>query len=154
MKTCLGGLQDALMKCRANILSHEMLESSTLGGQGGHTKSAQVLNDNTMELVALQAQLEVCKNDLAEQRAAYQELLIEKNRITGEMQTLLQKNHQLSMNHAQNRFVVCGCFNSLAAVKTTSFLSLQQRNYGHPPAQGSRHAGGQHETVRHLARGL
>ncbi|XP_041770174.1 optineurin-like isoform X1 [Anopheles merus] len=102
MKTCLGGLQDALMKCRANILSHEMLESSTFGGQGGHTKSAQVPNDNTMELVALQAQLEVCKNDLAEQRAAYQELLIEKNRITGEMQTLLQKNHQLSMNHAQN----------------------------------------------------
>ncbi|EAL39949.2 AGAP005859-PA [Anopheles gambiae str. PEST] len=102
MKTCLGGLQDALMKCRANILSHEMLESSTLGGQGGQTKSAQVPSDNTMELVALQAQLEVCKNDLTEQRAAYQELLIEKNRITGEMQTLLQKNHQLSMNHAQN----------------------------------------------------
>uniref|UniRef100_A0A182JRR6 CCHC NOA-type domain-containing protein n=1 Tax=Anopheles christyi TaxID=43041 RepID=A0A182JRR6_9DIPT len=99
MKTCLGGLQDALMKCRANILSHEMLENSSLGG--GTIKSAQP-KDHAMELVSLQAQLEVCKNDLAEQRGAYQELLIEKNRITAEMQTLLQKNHQLSMDHAQN----------------------------------------------------
>ncbi|XP_035910439.1 optineurin-like isoform X1 [Anopheles stephensi] len=101
MKTCLGGLQDALMKCRANILSHEMLDKSRNAFGSTQTKPDQT-NSNTMELVSLQAQLEVCKNDLVEQRNAYQELLIEKNRITAEMQTLLQKNHQLSMDHAQN----------------------------------------------------
>ncbi|XP_049293975.1 optineurin-like isoform X1 [Anopheles funestus] len=100
MKTCLGGLQDALMKCRANILSHEMLEKSKIF-VGTQIKNDQT-NGNVIELVSVQAQLEVCKNDLAEQRNAYQELLIEKNRITAEMQTLLQKNHQLSMDHAQN----------------------------------------------------
>uniref|UniRef100_A0A182NJD7 CCHC NOA-type domain-containing protein n=1 Tax=Anopheles dirus TaxID=7168 RepID=A0A182NJD7_9DIPT len=100
MKACLGGLQDALMKCRANILSHEMMEKSAIAGAtiaNDHFK-----RDNTMELVSLQAQLEICKNDLAEQRTAYQELLVEKNRITHELQTLLQKNHQLSIDHAQS----------------------------------------------------
>uniref|UniRef100_A0A182Q4A1 CCHC NOA-type domain-containing protein n=1 Tax=Anopheles farauti TaxID=69004 RepID=A0A182Q4A1_9DIPT len=101
MKTCLGGLQDALMKCRANILSHEMVDKSIFAGGKMATDHAQ--HDNTMELVSLRAQLEICKNDLAEQRASYQELLVEKNRITSELQTLLQKNHQLSMDHAQSR---------------------------------------------------
>uniref|UniRef100_A0A182M9Y9 CCHC NOA-type domain-containing protein n=1 Tax=Anopheles culicifacies TaxID=139723 RepID=A0A182M9Y9_9DIPT len=100
MKTCLGALQDAFVKCRANILGHEMMEKSSVIG-GAQTKSDQT-TDHTMQLVSLQAELEVCRNDLADQRNAYQELLIEKNRITAEMQTLLQKNHQLSMDHAQN----------------------------------------------------
>uniref|UniRef100_A0A182WLC0 CCHC NOA-type domain-containing protein n=1 Tax=Anopheles minimus TaxID=112268 RepID=A0A182WLC0_9DIPT len=101
LKTCLGGLQDALMKCRANILSYEMMEKSSIIG-GTQMKNDQTTG-HTMQLASLQAELEVCRNDLTEQRNAYQELLIEKNRITAEMQTLLQKNHQLSMDHAQNR---------------------------------------------------
>uniref|UniRef100_A0A182PTN2 CCHC NOA-type domain-containing protein n=1 Tax=Anopheles epiroticus TaxID=199890 RepID=A0A182PTN2_9DIPT len=99
IKTCLGGLQDALMKCRANILAHEMQEKLSVGSEKHETAQP---TDGTIELVSLQAQLEVCKNDVTELRTAYQELLIEKNRITAEMQTLLQKNHQLSMDQAQN----------------------------------------------------
>ncbi|KFB48554.1 AGAP005859-PA-like protein [Anopheles sinensis] len=99
MKSTLGNLQDLLMKCRADILSQEMImtadESKSEHGNSGHGA--------TLQVVTLQAQLEVCKNDLIDQRAAHQELLIEKNRITSEMQMLLHKNHQLSMNQEQAR---------------------------------------------------
>ncbi|XP_053676715.1 optineurin-like [Anopheles nili] len=102
MKMALGNLQDLLMKCRANILCHEIMNKPTISTDAVDNE-LKVCNDETRESVSLQAQLEVCKTDLSEQRAAYQELLVEKNRITGELQTLLQKNHQLSMQQVQNR---------------------------------------------------
>lgn len=92
MKGSLANLQNLLMKCRADIMCHEML-LDTHGEDGSGNSGAEV--------VSLQAQLEICKSDLAEQRAAYQELLIEKTRITSELQLLLQKNHQLSVHNAQ-----------------------------------------------------
>ncbi|XP_050094457.1 optineurin-like [Anopheles aquasalis] len=96
MKGSLGNLQDLLMKCRADIMCHEMLMDAQ-----GEDGTVQPGGSSSPEVVSLQAQLEICKSDLAEQRAAYQELLIEKNRITSELQLLLQKNHQLSVHNAQ-----------------------------------------------------
>ncbi|XP_058065932.1 optineurin-like [Anopheles bellator] len=99
MKRSLGSLQTLLMKCRADILCHEMLTPSEDLNMlpVPDTLASGATN---MEVVSLQAQLEVCKHDLTEQRAAYQELLIEKNRITAELQVMLQRNHQLSMDNA------------------------------------------------------
>ncbi|XP_049544921.1 optineurin-like [Anopheles darlingi] len=102
MKGSLGNLQDLLMKCRADIMCHEMLMVvDEEDGTGQPTEGSTSSGNSSAEVVSLQAQLEICKSDLTEQRAAYQELLIEKNRITSELQLLLQKNHQLSVHNAQ-----------------------------------------------------
>uniref|UniRef100_A0AAG5DK71 CCHC NOA-type domain-containing protein n=1 Tax=Anopheles atroparvus TaxID=41427 RepID=A0AAG5DK71_ANOAO len=123
MKSTLGNLQDLLMKCRADILSQEMIAASDdiAGPKSEHGPG------DTMSVVTLQAQLEVCKNDLVEQRAAHQELLIEKNRITSEMQNLLHKNHQLCMDQEQARG------DQTSQLRTTGHPSGASKLYGTSP---------------------
>ncbi|XP_058831738.1 optineurin-like [Topomyia yanbarensis] len=102
IRTSLDNLQDLLAKCRAELLLHlnqpnqQSISCSPRTEENSSPANSFAVNTSLKsEIELLKAQLEIYKNDFAEERVARQALLVEKNRLAGELGQLQQQNRNL-----------------------------------------------------------